>query len=155
MQDKNGIEIKTGMIVEITGAYFKRHNGLYFVENSPGDPSWCGSDHSLKRISKAGKISKAADSTCFWPIMVFVSDRAKAAEADRWNKEHAEIEVKEIKNMAVVAAYFEQRAEEAEERIHWTERNFGEEHPEVEQNRALKAHYEAVAAWAAGGEARA
>lgn len=32
MFDKNGHEIKTGDIVEITGAYFKNDNGLYFVE---------------------------------------------------------------------------------------------------------------------------
>ena len=55
MQDKNGIEIKTGDIVKISGAYFKNDNGLYFVTASPGDPSWCGSSHSLKRISKAGR----------------------------------------------------------------------------------------------------
>ena len=29
MLDKNGIEIKTGDVVEITGAYFKNDNGLY------------------------------------------------------------------------------------------------------------------------------
>ena len=50
MKDKNSKEIKTGMIVKISGAYFENDNGLYFVENSPGDPSWCGSDHCLKRI---------------------------------------------------------------------------------------------------------
>ena len=55
MQDKNGIEMKTGDIVEITGAYFKNDNGLYFIDCSPGDPNWCGSDYSLKRISKSGK----------------------------------------------------------------------------------------------------
>ena len=38
MLDKNGIEIKTGDVVEITGAYFKNDNGLYFVERSAGDP---------------------------------------------------------------------------------------------------------------------
>lgn len=65
MLDKNGIEIKTGMIVEIAGAFFKNDNGLYFVQASPGDPSWCGSDHSLKRISKSGKISTAKYSQGF------------------------------------------------------------------------------------------
>ena len=59
MKDKNGIEIKTGMIVKISGAYFKNDNGLYYVDNSPGDPSWSGRDYSLHKISKAGKISTA------------------------------------------------------------------------------------------------
>jgi len=73
--------------VEISGAYFKNDNGLYFVQASPGDPSWCGSDYSLRRISKAGKISTAKYSLCFWPISVFISNRAKAAEARQWNRE--------------------------------------------------------------------
>ena len=94
MIDKNGIEIKTGMIVEITGAYFKNDNALYFVTNSPGDPSWCGSDHSLKRISKAGKIS---------------ADNLRA---------HIKREV-------------------------W---DFGEDSKTVKKDRAILAHYEAVAA---------
>ena len=44
MLDKNGVEIRTGCIVEITGAFFKNDNGLYFVDRSPGDPSWCGQE---------------------------------------------------------------------------------------------------------------
>ena len=93
MLDKNGVEIRTGCIVEITGAYFKNDNGLYFVQRSPGDPSWCGKDYSLKKISKAGKISKAKYSLCFWPIAVFTNDRFKAAAANEWNAAHAEIEL--------------------------------------------------------------
>lgn len=68
MLDKNGMEIKTGMVVEIKDAFFKNDNGLYFVEHSAGDPDWCGSDHSLRKISKRGKISQAKHNICFWPI---------------------------------------------------------------------------------------
>lgn len=89
MLDKNGMEIKTGMVVEIKDAFFKNDNGLYFVEHSAGDPDWCGSDHSLRKISKRGKISQAKHNLCFWPIGIFISDRFKAAEARTWNKEHA------------------------------------------------------------------
>ena len=71
MLDKNGMEIKTGMVVEIRGAFFKNDNGLYFVEHSAGDPDWCGSDHSLRKISKRGKISQAKHNLCFWPIGIF------------------------------------------------------------------------------------
>lgn len=145
MLDKNGVEIRTGCIVEITGAYFKNDNGLYFVQRSPGDPSWCGQDYSLKKISKAGKISKAKYSLCFWPIAVFVSDRCKAAEADHWNKANAKIEVKEIKNMGEVAAHFQAEADGLNDNIRWTVYNFGEDHQEVAQLKALQAHYEAVA----------
>ena len=38
MLDKNGVELQAGMVVEITGAYFKNDNGFWFVENAPGDP---------------------------------------------------------------------------------------------------------------------
>ena len=60
MLDKNGMEIKTGMGVEIKDAFFKNDNGFYFVEHSAGDPDWCGSDHSLRKISKRGKISQGS-----------------------------------------------------------------------------------------------
>ena len=63
MLDKNGIEIKTGDVVEITGAYFKNDNGFYYVEHSAGDPGWSGRDHSLRKISKRGK--SARQSTIF------------------------------------------------------------------------------------------
>lgn len=145
MLDKNGVEIRTGMVVEITGAYFKNDNGLWFVENSPGDPSWCGSDYCLKKISKAGKVSVAKDRICFWPIAVFVSDRCKAAEASRWNKDHAEIEARKIKNVAGVAAHFRGLAEAQADRVRWTERRFGADHPEAVMLREMVAHFQAVA----------
>lgn len=145
MQDKNGNEIKTGTIVKISGAYFKNDNGLYFVTASPGDPSWCGSDLSLKRISKAGKISTAKYSVCFWPIGVFVSNRMKAAEARQWNEEHAEIEINEIANMTEVAAYFRKKADNLRERIKQEIWDFGEDSECVKKDQAILAHYAAVA----------
>ena len=152
MLDKNGVEILTGMVVEITGAYFKNDNGFWFVENSPGDPSWCSSDHCLKTISKAGKVSVAKHNLCFWPIGVFVSDRCKRAEAVRWNREHAQIEVKKIKNVAEVVAFFEGQAEVMDERISWDVRRFGGDHPDVKRERETKAHYLAVAEAVRKGE---
>lgn len=144
MTDKNGIEIKTGAIVEITGAYFKRDNGLYFVENSPGDPNWCGSDHCLKKISRAGKISTAKYNICFWPIGVYVNDRSKRAEAVRWNAEHAAIEVKTIKNMGEVVSHFQEQAAiataDADRLTLYRQR------PEaIQLKRSIAQHYEAVA----------
>ena len=145
MLDKNGVEIKTGQIVEITGAYFKNDNGLYFVTRSPGDPGWCGSDHCLTKISKTGKISKAKYNLCFWPIVSGVSDRFKTAEANAWNKEHARIEVKSIKNMAEVAAYFQAKADELDDPVRYLTYNFGEDHPEVVRNKTLRDHFAALA----------
>lgn len=145
MTDKNGIEIKTGDIVEISGAYFKNDNGLYFVERSPGDPSWCGSDYSLHRISKSGKISKAKNYLCFWPISVFVSDPRKAAEAKRWNKEYAQIEVTKVKDTSEVIAHFKAEADALDEQISRASWDFGEESEPVQRYRAYQNHYRAVA----------
>lgn len=153
MTDKNGTEIKTGMIVEITGAYFKNDNGLYFVAASPGDPNWCGSDHSLKKISKTGKISKAKDSICFWPICVFISNRAKRAEARRWNEANATIELKPLQNMAEVAAFFRAEAADMDASIRRAVWDFGEDADIVQRYKGIKAHYEAVAQAICGGEA--
>ena len=145
MKDKNGIEIKTGMIVEITGAYFKSDNGLYFVAHSPGDASWSGSDYSLRKISKRGKVSTAKNRICFWPISVFVSDRSKAAEANRWNKEFGTIEVVSIENMTEVAAYFRDELTNISQRIERMIWDFGENSPAVQKFREIQSHYEAVA----------
>lgn len=145
MKDKNGVEIKTGMIVEISGAYFKSDNGLYYVEHSPGDPGWCGKDHCLKKISKAGKISKAKYNICFWPIMVTVSG-PKYYEAKRWNAENATIEVKPaLANMSEVAAHFQEAADNMVEKIRRLAWDFGEYSDIVHQHEAIQAHYLAVA----------
>ena len=40
MLDKNGVELRTGCVVEIAGAYFKNDNSFWFVEKVPGDPGW-------------------------------------------------------------------------------------------------------------------
>ena len=150
MKDKNGVEIKTGMIVEISGAYFKNDNGLYYVEHSPGDPGWCGKDHCLKKISKAGKISTAKYNICFWPIMVTVNG-PKYYDAKRWNEEHAIIEVKPaLANMSEVAGIFREKAEGMADSIMRQAWSWGEDHPVVLQNRAIMEHYEAVALAVAG-----
>ena len=146
MLDKTGTEIRTGDVVRISGAYFKNDNGLYYVEHSPGDPSWSGRDHSLRKISKAGKISVAKHNICFWPIFVCVSDQAKSAEARAWNKAHAEIEVVAIQNMAEVAAHFEAEAADLDWYINRARWDWGEDHHEVARLRGVQNHYKAVAA---------
>lgn len=138
MQDKNGVELKTGQVVEVTGAYFKHDNGLYFVTHSPGDPSWSGKSYSLKKIAKTGKISKAKYSLAFWPLSSVVNDRFKTMEASAWNAEHSQIEVTKIKSMAEVAAYFEAEAAEVDERIAWDIRHFGEDSQDAKRGREHK-----------------
>lgn len=145
MLDKNGKEIRTGYVVRISGAYFKNDNGLYFVENSAGDPSWCGSDHCLKKISKKGKISVAKRNICFWPISVFVSDSFKRAEAYEHNRKFAEIEIVEGIDRSEIAKHFEEKANnlvKAIERMKW---DFGEESAYVKKQEEIREHYLNVA----------
>ena len=152
MLDKNGIEIKTGQVVEITGAYFKNDNGLYFVDRSPGDPSWCGSDYSLKKISKAGRVSKAKHNICFWPIKVFVSNRSIAAKARAWNDEHAQIEIKSIKNMSQIAAHFQALGDELTAYIRRATYDFGADAESVILSKRIQAHYWGIASAIMGEE---
>lgn len=93
MLDKNGIEMKKGDIVRISGAYFKNDNGLWKVEHAPGDPDWFGKEYSLRRLNKNGSPSTAKYNICFWPIMVTVNSREKRMEARAHNAAHAQIEV--------------------------------------------------------------
>nr|WP_325297104.1 hypothetical protein [uncultured Dysosmobacter sp.] len=117
MTDKNGVELKTGQIVEIAGAYFKNDNGLWFIAHSPGDPCWTGSDYSLHRVAKSGRPSTAKDNLGFWPICIFTNDRAKRYEGNAWNKEHATIEVKDGIKTDGIKAYFEKEAAEHAQEI--------------------------------------
>lgn len=145
MLDKNGKEIKTGYVVRISGAYFKNDNGLYFVENSAGDPSWSGSDHCLKKITKKGKLSVAKHNICFWPIGVFVSDRTKRAEAHEHNRKFAEIEIVEDIDRTEIAKHFKEKADnlvKAIERMKW---DFGEDSACVKKQEAIREHYLNVA----------
>ena len=93
MLDKNGIEIKKGDKVMITGAYFKSDNGLWRVEHAPGDSDWCGKDYSLRRLNKNGTDSNGKYNISFWPLIVTVSGYWKRLEAKAHNAEHAQIEV--------------------------------------------------------------
>lgn len=110
MFDKNGVDIKVGDVVRITGGYFKSDNGYWFVSHAPGDPSWLGSDISLHKISASGKISKAKYSTAFWPLSVTTNSWEKRAAAKAWNAEHAEIEVVNSVDRKEVADHFAAKA---------------------------------------------
>ena len=145
MLDKNGIEIKTGDVVEIKGAYFKNDNGFWYVEHSAGDPDWCGKDHSLRKISKKGKISTASRNICFWPIMISTNSWVKRAEASAWNAEHATIEVVADVDRTEIAAHFREKAEKMEGRIEYARYNFGEESPLYQKEIEIQTHYSDLA----------
>ena len=145
MTDKNNRTMKTGDVVEITGAYFKNDNGLYFVEHTPGDPNWSGRDHCLRRIKRNGELSAAKDNICFWPIHAFVNSRDKRAAANQWNQEHAEIEIKTFPNTAHIAAFFTAEADSLDVTIKRYTWDFGEDCQTVKDTKETQAFYRSVA----------
>lgn len=145
MTDKNNRTIKTGDVVEITGAYFKNDNGLYFVEHTPGDPNWSGRDHCLRRIKRNGELSTAKDNICFWPIHAFVNSRDKRAAANQWNQEHAEIEIKTFPHTEHIAAYFASEADSLDVTIKRYTWDFGEDCQTVKDTKETQAFYRSVA----------
>ena len=145
MTDKNNRTMKTGDVVEITGAYFKNDNGLYFVEHTPGDPNWSGRDHCLRRIKRNGELSTAKDNICFWPIHAFVNSRDKRAAANQWNQEHAEIEIKTFPHTEHIAAYFASEADSLDVTIKRYTWDFGEDCQTVKDAKETQAFYRSVA----------
>lgn len=145
MTDKNNRTMKTGDVVEITGAYFKNDNGLYFVEHTPGDPNWSGRDHCLRRIKRNGELSTAKDNLCFWPIHAFVNSRDKRAAANQWNQEHAEIEIKTFPHTEHIAAYFASEADSLDVTIKRYTWDFGEDCQTVKDTKETQAFYRSVA----------
>lgn len=145
MNDKNNRPMKTGDVVEITGAYFKNDNGLYFVEHTTGDPNWSGHDHCLRRIKRNGELSTAKDNLCFWPINAFVNSRDKRAAANEWNREHAEIEIKRFPNTAHIAKFFADEAASLDVTIKRYTWDFGEDNQTVKDAKETQAFYRSVA----------
>lgn len=144
MTDKNNRPMKTGDVVEITGAYFKNDNGLYFVEHTPGDPNWSGRDHCLRRIKRNGELSTAKDNICFWPISAFVNSRDKRAAANDWNREHAEIEIKTFPNTAHIAKFFADEAASLDATIKRYTWDFGEDNQTVKDAKETQAFYRSI-----------
>lgn len=152
MFDKNGVEIRTGHIVKVTGAFFKNDNGLYYVEHSPGDPSWSGRDYCLKKVCRNGRPSSSAKNICFWPISVFTNDRVKNVEATAWNREHSEIEVIALSDMSGVLGCFQEKLEQITSTIQRHIWDFGEDSEAVRKEKAIAAHYESVIRFIEGKE---
>lgn len=145
MSEYKGNEFKTGDVVRIQNAYFKNDNGLYYVDNAPGDPSWSGRDFCLKKISKTGKLSKAKYNIAFWPLISFVSNYQKNVEARVWNKENATIENASVSDVSEIAAAFVERADNMEQAIVRREWDFGKDNEWVKKDREIQAFYRSVA----------
>lgn len=93
MKDINGVEIKTGDIVEVRGGFFKHDNGRFMVTHTPGDADWLGFYHSLTRVNKNGTLSKAKYRLSSWPLTPMTNSRVRRREAKEHNAQFATIEV--------------------------------------------------------------
>lgn len=131
MIDKNGTYIKAGDIVRITGAFFKVDNGLYFVEQDGSNPGYLADDRqvTLKRICKNGKISTGKNTVCFFPLKSYTNNRMKNAEALKWNREHAEIEIVRDIDDSYVIEWLEKEARNyREQEEYYNMRGYAPEH---------------------------
>ena len=146
MKDINGVEIKTGDVVRISDAFFKSDNGLWFVEHSPGDVSWCGSDHCLHRLNKNGSLSVRIDHVAFWPLSSYCSDREKNARARDWNKSNAKIEVVHDVDRHFIRDHFAKRAEDMVPTLNRLAWDFGKHSDCYLNDYRIHCHYLAVAA---------
>ena len=148
MVDKNGVEIRTGDVVRVSGAFFQSDNGTYYVEHSPGDPTWLGSDYSLRRICRNGRLSAGKGKIAFWPLGAFTNDRFKNAQARAWNAKNAEIEVIPFEKTDEIRKHFEEEAKKTGDAIRYYVDYCGwsEESDSIRRYKACKAHCEAVAA---------
>lgn len=124
MVDKNGVEMKTGDIVRVSGAYFKNDNGLWFIERSP---------------------STAKYNLCSWPIAIFTNSWATRNEAHRWNEEHAEIEVVTGMDTSALAEHFMGLAKELDPYIEREAWDWGENHPDVLRHKEARSFWASVA----------
>lgn len=68
IMDKNGAEIHTGDIIEISGRPVKNDNGRFLVTAAPGDPTTCAVGNvTLHKIGKSGKLLQSGYTTNFYP----------------------------------------------------------------------------------------
>lgn len=127
MKDMNGVEIRVGDTVQITGAYFKTDNGLYFVAHASEVPGYRGSDLCLHRLCKNGSLAISKNTTNFWPIHSYTNNYAKNAEAKQWNAANAKIEVVSVKNVHGIIEYFNKECimihDRMEDNIYYDEAN--------------------------------
>lgn len=119
MMQAENMGLKTGDVVRISGAYFKNDNGFWFVDRTPGDCNWCGSDWSLKRLCKNGKVSTGKNNLAFWPLKSYCSDRMKNALANDWNLEHAKIEKVPGFPLFGVIEHFQEEEKKTADYIEW------------------------------------
>lgn len=98
VKDINNKEITAGMVVEISGAYSKSDNGLWYV-----DHLWCGESYYsaydgnkalwLHKLNKDMSKAKGKYSSKSWPLRSHANDPWKRREINSYNEANAKIEM--------------------------------------------------------------
>lgn len=155
MKDKNGKEMRTGDIVKISGAYTKRHNGLFVIEHTPGDVSWLGEDYSLQKLKKNGEYSNGSYTTQFWPLSYFSNNREHNAAAREHDSKNATIEIVENINTEFIVANFEEESESSLKAAKDYAWRFGEDSEVTKKALSRSEHYKKVVEYIKGKEEKA
>lgn len=150
MKDKNNIEMRTGDIVKVSGAYTKRHNGYFLIIHTPGDCCWLGSDYCLKRLKRNGELSKGSYTTQFWPLTYFSNNRNHNAAAREHDEKNATIEVVTNINTDSITEYFKEEIKNAEDAAKHDSWNFGEDSDITKRDKARAGHYKKVVEYIGG-----
>lgn len=136
--------LRLGDVVEISGAYFKHDNGLYFVT----DTGAAGGSLWLHKIGKTGKVLTSGSAS--WPLVSYCSDERKCRAARLHNKEHARLSRPEGVPLEGVAEWIRETAAQMAEQIEsetrrgWTVTDA--ERARLEELRQACARFEGVAA---------
>lgn len=138
-------ELVEGDVVEISGAYFKSDNGLFFVTRI--GETWNGApDVSLHKVGKTGKVIKNGSNS--WPLRSYVSSPEKRHEARKHNRNHAKLTRATVADLGGIAEYFRNKAEQEAESIKRQEANSwtisDAQREEVERLRRVCARFEGV-----------
>lgn len=155
MKDKNGREMRTGDIVKVSGAYTKRHNGLFVIEHTPGDVSWLGEDYSLQKLKKNGEYSNGSYTTQFWPLSYFSNNGEHNAAAREHDSKNATIEIVGNINTEFIIKHFEEESENSFESAKTWAWRFSEDSEVTKKEIARAEHYKKVVDYIKGKEEKA
>ena len=145
MKDKNGKELRTGLVVKVSGAYTKNNNGLFLITHSEGDACWTGNYYSLKKIKNNGEFSTAKYSTSSLPLAYYSNNSNYNITAREHDEKNLEIEVVEISDYSHISEYFRNEIENMNDQIEYSiQRGFSESADWIVEYKKRIAEYEKI-----------
>lgn len=130
IKDVNGIALKTGDVIEISGRPVKNDNGRFLVITAPGDCTTCNvSSLTLHKIGKSGRLLTSGYTTNFYPEFCEQGNAVKIAGES-----------------AAAREYFTKEAAKAREMASDNLRRYGAKNEYYQKTAARAAFYENIAA---------